>query len=125
MEDDMQKINTAQIIGWVGCLLLAGGTFLPFAGVFGFNVNYIEGDGIFVVGLAILATVLFFLRQYTFAGIAVLLSGALCIYSATNLLTSEVSGLVQLQFGVFVILLGVVVGAIGSVMGSRSKKRAS
>lgn len=118
----MQKIGTAQIVGWVGCLLLAGGTFLPFVGVLGFNVNYIEGDGVLVLGLAVVAAILFFVKQYTFAGVAVLLSGAICVYSVVNIL-SEGQGFVGLQFGVFVILIGAVVGAVGSVMGSRSKKK--
>lgn len=118
-------MSKEQVIGLVGCILLAGGTFLPFVGIFGVSINYIEGDGILVLGLAVCAALLFLLNRYIPAGIVIVLATMICLYSTVNISNIDSRGIVQLQIGVFILYLGAIIGFAGAALGFRSKTKSA
>lgn len=72
-----------KLIGSIGCILLMIGVFSPIisAPIMG-NVNYLnngEGDGLFVLGMAIAALVLIMFNQFWFCYVASIGSAALML----------------------------------------------
>ncbi len=94
-------------IGIFGCALVAIGCLLPFAGVFGIYVKYIEGtNGILVLILAILSAILFFLKYEKYSLITTAVSTI--IYGYNFFKVVSVKG-ANIGIGFFMILIGLVI----------------
>lgn len=96
-------ILIANIVAVIGC-------FLPFASLFGYGVNFIEGDGVFVVVLSIVA-VLVALFKPKFAFIPNAISLFVPIYDIT-----QAPGMSDfLDIGAYMIIAGTAVAIIASI----------
>lgn len=130
-----------------GSLLMVLGAFLPLVSlpIVG-SVNYFnngQGDGVFIVLLAVITAALAFTKVAKFAWIPAALAGALIVFTVVNLVSrissaqSELSnslagnpfaglaeglmGSVQIQFGWVVMLVGVGLSTFGSFFNEKPK----
>lgn len=125
----MSTKAAAGIMG-VGGLLVAVGTFLPLASAFGTSISYFETpDGKLVLGIGV-ALVIFAVglgvstsRGLSIAmGVLGLIAGALGVVSIVIDWQSLGDAGLSAGVGVYVTLLGSVVGVVGAVMAFRAPK---
>ncbi len=106
--------ENAKWIGLGGCVLMIIGCFLPFATVSALglsqSVNYIDGDGVFVVIAAVVAAILIYLKKGKLILIPSLISAAFVIYDAASGSSAASSSLANVSFGIgfFLIVIGII-----------------
>ncbi|MDR0480774.1 MAG: hypothetical protein LBG66_02690 [Gallionellaceae bacterium] len=93
-------LTQRQIIGLLGCAVLAVGVFMPLiSGPFGQSVNYFangSGDGVFILGATVISIVLVFVRRYRFLWVTGGFSLALLAYTYWRMQTTMVSAKSQI-----------------------------
>ena len=110
------KSDTRQIIGIIGSILMIVGSFLPFANVGFFSVNYIDGDGVIVLVLAIISLVLMFVKHRGFSIITTLSALFVVIYDVINMYDVSEDTIFTPSIGgaPIAIILGVIMALIGA-----------
>lgn len=131
---DFLKKNS-KYIGFAGCALMLIGCFFPFAkvtvGLFGYSqsqsVNFIDGDGVFVLIAAIVTAVLIYLNKYKLSFIPTGIGAIVTIYdmiNAESVVGGNTYGLGKVSFGLgaWTILLGVVLAVAYAVVELKKAK---
>lgn len=115
----------SKIIGWVGCAIMFIAVFLPFAttNVFGLsvNVNFIEGDGTFVLIASIITAILIFFNKAKLSLISTAVALFVTLYDGINVL-SDGEGLVSLGIGFYLIIIGVILSGVYAFTFKEEKK---
>ena len=104
--------NNSKWLGLGGCLLTIIGCFLPYASVLGMSIKFAsEGkDGNIVVVLLIVSAVLILLNKGKWSLIPSIIGLFISIYDGINV--SNISTLVQLEIGFYVILIGLIIAIV-------------
>lgn len=113
------------IIGLVGAGLMALGTFLPFIGapIVG-SVNYFrdgQGGGMIIVICAVVAAICFMVKFYFIPIMMSLGAGGVLVYDLHRILSE--SSRVQVEFGVFVIAIGIIAVLATAIWSYRIKRK--
>ena len=108
----MESIRkNSKIIGWIGCLLMFIAVFFPFAtaSLFGISssVSFIEGDGWIVLVISIITAILIFFNKSKISLIPTAIVLLITLYDGINAI-DEGMGLVSLNIGFYLIIIGVV-----------------
>lgn len=132
------------ILGLIGAIVMGAGSFLPFVKIpIVGSITYFnngQGDGVIVLGLALVAIAAILLRLYVLAGIGGVIAGALLGYTAWNMIVvisslqetiktdladNPFAGIaesllssIQIEFGVYAIAIGVVLVIVASGWGT-------
>lgn len=124
------KLTRGQMITIIGCIITAISTFLPLASVTVLNatknIPYIEGDGRFVLALAIVVAI-FALRnkrpflQFVISCICGVILMITLVYSYTNINSQlgEMANMVDYSYGLYTTIVGVAVMISGAIFQKR------
>lgn len=115
--------KNAKLIGLIGCLVAIIGCFLPYASVLGISVKFASDgkDGIIVVVLFIISIILMLLKKEKWSLIPSILGVAINIYDGLNV--SDISTLVQLEIGFYVVLVGSFVAIVAPFLTQKDEKK--
>ncbi len=117
----MKKIKEmSNIIGLVGCGLIILGCFLPWVTVMGISINYIIGDGQFVVGLTIVAVILIILKKGFWELIPTIISCILFINTTSKMLMNVTR---NFSVGFYLILIGLILTLIYPFLARKPKEQ--
>lgn len=115
-----------QIVVAIAAVIQVIACFLPFAtvSVLGFSqsITWADGDGIFAIILAVLATVMVFLNKnvtYIIAMVAAAINVILIIYDGFIGYASELgdySGMVSRGAGIYIFIIGAIAMVAGTVL---------
>lgn len=97
----------------IGNILTCIGCFLPFISLFNLSMSFIEGDGILVVILSVVAIIIALFKP-KFAFIPNALSLFITIHDMINI--ADISSTRMLAIGAYVILIGTIVAIVGSIL---------
>jgi len=121
-ENKAQSSGRNKMMVIIGSILGVIGCFLPFATVsllgFSQSITFMEGDGIIVLILSIVAIVLAVLKLERFSfipsGIALLVT----LYDSMNMasVASESYGVASMAIGAYVVILAIAVAVVGSIL---------
>lgn len=104
--------NTAKLIILIGNIAAIIGCFMPFMAVWGFSVDYFEGDGAIVVGLSVVAIIIALIKP-KFAFIPNALSLFIPIYDISQM---DSFSRQFLDTGAYVVIIGTAVAIIASII---------
>lgn len=125
----MDKIRNSKILGIVGNAVLLVGTFLPMytVSLFGISqsISYVQGDGIFVILLAVIALLMIFADKLAdkvaFFGkltnpkltlIPTAISAILLIIAVTSVSSTGYGSLFSFGIGFYLMIIGLVAAAV-------------
>lgn len=117
--EQKKKNNLSKLIVIIGSIVAIIGCFLPFASVFGYGVNFAEGDGIFVIVLSVIAIVIALFKA-KIAWIANVLALVVTIYDMSKI--SEISSDL-LGSGAYIIVIASIAAVVGSIMSWGKKNK--
>jgi hypothetical protein len=127
----------SRILGIIGSVLIIVGIFMPIVSIFGININYFDSiksgsgpDGFIFLGLGVISLILALInktRLLIATGILTLGYVALSFIGykskmneatsgANSELSSQLSGLIQLQWGWAVLVLGGILLVVAGIM---------
>jgi hypothetical protein len=105
-----QFLDKNRMIGYIGSILLIIGNFLPFYKVdvifASKTMSYIQGDGMFVLILGVVAAALIYFDKRMLSIIPAAVSLLILVLFMTNLNKYGLSGIGSLQFGFYVLVIG-------------------
>lgn len=120
----LKGLTTTQIVGFAGFLLIIIGTFLPMYKVdlFGFKETTTIGAGwgAFLIILALAGAALILIKKGLYAIAPLIL--CLIIWFSRMFAHGDTYGVVKMAFGFYVILIGVLVGAVFAFLTLKEKK---
>lgn len=117
------KSDSRQIIGIIGSVLMIIGSFLPFASVGFLSVNYINGDGVIVLVLAIISLLVMFAKHRGFSVITTLAALCVVVYDLINMYSAAEDTIFTPSIGgaPIAIIVGGILALIGSTSSSGNK----
>lgn len=119
--------KNSKYIGYLGCILMLIGNFLPFVtvtvSIFGYSqsesVKFIDGDGMFVLIAAVVTAVLLYFKKDKLSLISTGIALAVTLYDISNAesMVGNTLGLGNISYGIgfWAIIIGVIL-AMGCVL---------